>query len=126
MKALEWLKREYAAGRRLKPIMCDVCGQDEGIIEHHSEDYSEPFGDHIGAYALCYRCHMMVHCRYRAKRAWEAYKEFISFGLVMQPIYSRNFVAFTDEMLSGKAFYAAKSTTNHNPHLLTEIELNAS
>jgi hypothetical protein len=43
-----WLEREYAAGRRARPIMCDACGQADGPIDAHSEDYSAPFGDHIG------------------------------------------------------------------------------
>jgi hypothetical protein len=47
--ALRGLNREYAAGRRQRPTSCDACGQTEGVIEPHSEDYSEPFGDHIGA-----------------------------------------------------------------------------
>ena len=40
MRALRWLKGEYAAGRRHPPLVCDACDQDEGPIEAHSEDYS--------------------------------------------------------------------------------------
>ena len=73
-RALSWLKREYAAGRRSPPTTCDGCGRTEGIIEAHSEDYSQPFGDHIGRYGFCYRCHMMLHSRVRAPEAWARYK----------------------------------------------------
>jgi hypothetical protein len=65
-RALAWVKKQYAAGTRQRPTRCDACSQDRGIIERHSEDYSEPFGDHIGAYALCFTCHMMVHARRRS------------------------------------------------------------
>ena len=50
MRVLVWLKQQYAAGLRRPPIACDACGQTKGIIERHSEDYSEPFGDHVDAY----------------------------------------------------------------------------
>lgn len=72
--ALRWAKAEEAAGRRARPTSCDVCGQDGGHLERHSEDYSgPPYGAHIGAFGLCYRCHMMIHSRFRAPAAFEAY-----------------------------------------------------
>lgn len=73
-RALRWLKGEYAAGRRTRPERCDACGQTEGVLQAHSEDYSEPFGAHIGEHGLCYVCHMMIHCRFTAPRAWEVYR----------------------------------------------------
>jgi DNA invertase Pin-like site-specific DNA recombinase len=39
----------------------------------HSEDYSEPFGDHIGRWSLCYWCHLLLHCRRRAPEAYLRY-----------------------------------------------------
>lgn len=92
-KALRWLRAEYAAGRRTPPIVCEVCTQAEGIIEAHSEDYSEPFGPHIGAHGLCYRCHMMLHCRFKNREAWEVYKAHIREGRVFAPLRTRNFYA---------------------------------
>jgi hypothetical protein len=56
MRGYRWLQGEYAAGRRARPTVCDACGQNEGPIEAHSENYSAPFGDHIGKHGLCYRC----------------------------------------------------------------------
>tara|TARA_R100000773_G_scaffold36307_1_gene31302 strand:- start:1602 stop:1847 length:246 start_codon:yes stop_codon:yes gene_type:complete len=67
--AFIWLKGEYASGRREKGKVCDACGQTKGIVEDHSEDYSYPYGDHIGKYTFCYRCHMMIHCRFRNRLA---------------------------------------------------------
>ena len=64
LKALAWIKKEWANGTRpAKPCSCDVCGQTEGLLMWHSEDYSAPFGDNIGRFGLCYTCHMMIHCR---------------------------------------------------------------
>ena len=83
-RALDWLNREYGAGRRQRPTLCDLCGQDEGLIQAHSEDYSgPPFGDNIGYFALCYICHMMIHCRFRNPRAWSDYRRLLSEGLVL-------------------------------------------
>jgi hypothetical protein len=75
MRALRWLRAEYAAGHRQQPTACDACGKDHGIIEAHSEDYREPFGPHIGAHSLCRGCHVMVHRRFRNPSAWQTYRE---------------------------------------------------
>lgn len=91
LRALAWLKREYAAGRRVRPTACDACGQTVGMIEPHSEDYSEPFGDHIGAFGFCYRCHMMLHCRFSARAAWLAYLDAIKRGFRAVALLTRNF-----------------------------------
>jgi hypothetical protein len=100
MKALYWLRREYAAGRRTKPLICDACGQTEQPITAHSEDYSDPFGDHIGKHGLCYRCHLMIHCRFKAPEAWETYKLHIRQGRIFVPI--SNFQVFCGQTLSAK------------------------
>lgn len=71
--AYAWLKREYAAGRRVKPVECEACGQRDGLVMAHSEDYSAPYGDHIGRFSLCFRCHMLVHCRARNRPAFDRY-----------------------------------------------------
>lgn len=84
--ALRWLNGEYAAGRRVRPTSCQVCGQTEGLIEAHSEDYSgPPYGDNIGAFGLCYRCHMMIHCRFSAPMAFDAYVQSVEDGVLWPP-----------------------------------------
>lgn len=52
----------------------------------HSEDYSEPFGDNIGEFGLCYLCHMMIHCRFYNRLAWAAYRDTIRSGKVFPPL----------------------------------------
>ena len=79
MKALKWIKAERAAGRREKHTVCMACGQTEGV-NGHSEDYSAPYGDHIGKFALCYCCHMAVHNRKNDPMMWEGYKAMIRNG----------------------------------------------
>lgn len=101
MKALNWLKGEWAAGRRTKGCQCDACGQTEGRIDAHSEDYSAPFGDHIGKYTFCYRCHMMIHCRFKNPEAWQIYKQHIREGRIFEPIGS-NFALFARQSLNLK------------------------
>lgn len=100
MDAFNWLKVEYADGRRARPTSCDCCEQDKGIVEHHSEDYSAPYGDHIGQYALCFVCHMMVHCRFRNLKQWESYKELVAQGANFTAYHNRNFNGFVAEFLN--------------------------
>lgn len=93
-RALRWLNGEYAAGRRTRPTSCQACGQTEGLVEAHSEDYSgPPFGDNIGQFGLCYRCHLIVHSRFSAPRHFELYATIIDHGLVWPAIPVRNYYA---------------------------------
>ncbi len=86
-KAFRWFKGEIEAGQRpAKPTRCEVCGQLEGSLMWHSEDYSEPYGPHIGEHGLCFRCHMAIHCRFRNRAAWAAYREAIEQGRQFRPV----------------------------------------
>ena len=91
LKALAYYKKEIAEGRRTLVKICQGCGQTDGLIMAHSEDYSEPFGEHIGAYTFCYRCHIMLHCRYRSPLAWDDYKRGLREGAVWTPMHWPNF-----------------------------------
>jgi hypothetical protein len=80
-RAYDWLKREWAAGRRAKVgPECNVCGQTKGYLMAHSEDYSAPYGPHIGRWSLCYWCHMLLHCRFRAGDVFHAYVAMLENG----------------------------------------------
>ena len=99
-KSMDWLRAQWEVGAVKRPFKCCACGQDKGIIDAHAEDYSEPFeAGKTDQYPLCYRCHMMVHCRFRNKDKWEWYRLQIKNGVRFKPFYSRNFPIFLDEMI---------------------------
>jgi hypothetical protein len=57
--AQAWLRAEWASGRLAKPVRCCACGQDQGVIDAHAEDYSAPFRAGVtDGFHLCYVCHM--------------------------------------------------------------------
>jgi hypothetical protein len=93
MAAYRWLMKAYEAGTRTKPIHCDACLQSNGVVEPHSEDYSAPYGDNIGEYGLCYRCHMMVHCRYKNNEVWNKYLKLLREGYNFEGM-SKNYHGF--------------------------------
>ena len=68
-----------------RPTTCCVCGASKGRIDLHLEDYTKPIE---GIIPLCYRCHMMVHCRFRAGVSWRGYKRDISAGAIFAPAYT--------------------------------------
>jgi hypothetical protein len=95
LRALAWAKIGYADGTRERAKLCMACGQTQGILDRHSEDYSEPFGDHIGAFHLCFTCHMQIHCRFARPAVWRRYRDAVNAGATFRPIYSRDFRLFT-------------------------------
>lgn len=123
MKAYKWLMSQYASGNRTKPTQCDSCALVDGIIEPHSEDYSEPFGDHIGQYNFCYRCHMMLHCRKNSIKNFELYCLAIKEGSQFQPFFTRDWSKFKRQMLeSYKPLTLGRS--NETTNILHEIHTN--
>ena len=100
MKAFNWLKEQWACGKRQqKPNCCDICSQTDGILDYHSENYSSPFGDHIGAFGLCYICHMMLHCRFKNPKTFQIYLESLKQKKMYEPYHSRNWNAFRKDCL---------------------------
>lgn len=80
-KALKYHKKQIADGHKPPhPDACDGCGVTTGFLSWHSEDYSEPFGDHIGEFGVCYICHMQIHCRFRNRNAFLEYASLIEDG----------------------------------------------
>lgn len=71
--------------------MCQACGQTEGVLEWHSENYSQPYGDHIGQFGWCYFCHMLIHCRFKAEERWGQYARAIANGWRFAPSIARDF-----------------------------------
>ncbi|MBN2024947.1 MAG: hypothetical protein JW809_19375 [Pirellulales bacterium] len=97
-----WLRREYESGRRARPTVCEACGQTEGAIEAHAEDYSEPFGDHICEFSLCYRCHMILHCRFGCPDAFHHYVQTLASGRRFVAMPGRSWPTFAREHLQGR------------------------
>jgi hypothetical protein len=89
-KVGRWQNKQYAAGFP-RPTECDSCGQTQGLIIHHCEDYGEPFGNHIWQFPLCYRCHIMLHCRFFAGDAFEEYVKLIEAGYQFAAMYKMDF-----------------------------------
>lgn len=103
-KAQRWLNARWADGAFPRPSRCCACGQMDGIIHAHAEDYSEPFAHgKTDEYPLCFCCHMMVHCRFLNPAAWKRYREMIGEGWVHAPV--RSFPQFQGQLLSGPAAF---------------------
>ena len=121
-KAYNWLKAQIAAKHR-EPASapCDACGQPAGRFDHHSEDYSAPYGDHIGGFTLCYPCHMMIHCRHRDKARFSAYAYMVKQGshLTAPP---QSWPAFRGTMLAGAAVWIWTEGTPPQRPILDEVE----
>ena len=90
MEADAWLKAGVAAGRLEPPSRCMACGETRGIIDYHAEDYSQPFtAEKLAAIPLCFRCHMMLHARFRNPARWRRYIEQLEAGAMYRPLMSR-------------------------------------
>ncbi len=93
-----WLKKEIAEDRRPKASECMACGQKAGVLDYHSEDYSQPFGANIGEFQFCYLCHLLWHGRRRRPAGWEEYLRQLRAGAVFGPVLKRDLgaLAFAD------------------------------
>ncbi len=78
-KAGRWLRKHWEEGTLERPMQCEACEQ-RGVVDAHAEDYSEPYGPHVGEFPLCYACHMMLHCRFRSPDHWESYMHQVDAG----------------------------------------------
>ena len=114
-KALAYHKLQIKNGiKENSPKQCDGCGTEQGFLAWHSEDYSEPFGSHIGKYGLCYRCHMHIHCRFRNPKAFENYKKILKNKTRYKPYYSNNWTLFLEENLKTKILGHIEEIYNFN------------
>ncbi|GHU51714.1 hypothetical protein AGMMS49975_06030 [Clostridia bacterium] len=74
----------------LSECACHYCGQDEGIRHYHCEDYSTKETVVGGSVPVCWRCHMMIHRRFRHPKSYEKYFEEVKSGKRYPPIYKQN------------------------------------
>lgn len=86
------IKRAIAEGKLppLSETKCILCGQDKGIRHYHCEDYSE---DKIldDVVPVCWRCHMMIHSRFRNRKAFDIYMEEVKGGKTYPPVFRHDF-----------------------------------
>lgn len=113
--AQKWLNQQWASGALTKPFKCDVCGQEEGIIDAHAEDYRKPFGEHTDRYHLCFTCHMVVHCRFSNKQMWNEYRANIERGMRYAPFHKRDWPSFQQQFLRGVPFSRGFTAHKYNP-----------
>jgi hypothetical protein len=86
--SFKWQTAQIASGAVPPATKCDACGETEGLIGYHAEDYSRPFGPHLQAHQLCFRCHMALHRRHSSPARWQRYIEQLDAGAVFVPLRS--------------------------------------
>lgn len=84
--SLRRVHKLWDSGEVPRPEKCEACGQTEGTIHGHSEDYSD---DHIHL-PLCITCHLILHMRWQQPTLWELYKKAVRFGFRGTPLEQRN------------------------------------
>ena len=90
LSAYEWGKLQD----RPPVVSCMACGQTEGRLERHSEDYSKPYGPHIGRWHLCFRCHRMLHMRFRLPNNFFQYRKLLIDGYSFPALHGTNNVCW--------------------------------
>ncbi len=124
LAALKWFRNQQAKGMKPhNPSECDICTQTNGALEWHSENYSSPFGKHIGQFGLCYICHMMIHCRYKNQTAWKIYKQAIKDKKMFKNYKGRHWMFFKRECLDNNFNMVSYDTVEKNNYkMLLDIE----
>lgn len=105
-EAQRWLNMMVATGEMHRPGRCCACGQTQGVIDMHAEDYSKPFAKgKTDKFPLCITCHLAVHCRFRNVSCWDRYREKVAAGYKLPPIFTRHFPLFMERFTcSASAF----------------------
>lgn len=120
-RAQAWLNAQWRDGALARPAVCCACGQEHGPIDAHAEDYSEPFAQgKTDEYHLCFLCHMMVHCRFRNRAAFDRYREAVVNGITFAPM-GRNFPAFARAFLDDWAPRVARQGPPRTDDVLGRI-----
>ena len=85
--SLKLTKQAIKSGSIPKPCKCNRCGQDEGIIDYHNEDYSHPTKY---LEQLCFVCHLIHHSERRNPIGRRNYFAAVAFGYRAAPAYTRS------------------------------------
>ena len=114
--AQAWPNDQWRRGVLPRPSSCCACGQDEGIIDAHAENYSRPFtAEKLMRFPLCYRCHLILHCRFQHPAAWDKYRAEVRRGVRFQPIWHRDF----DRILTHLSGQPQRFTIHEPPAVFT-------
>lgn len=68
--------RQVAAGELPPPTVCIVCGQCEGALDMHLENYDQP----AAYFPMCLTCHLMLHSRFHRKTRYLHYRSRVGGG----------------------------------------------
>ncbi len=120
-KAGQWYRRQIASGLLVVDDNCMTCGSPQRVAGH-SEDYSSPYGPHIGAFDICWFCHMMIHCRKRSAIAWDRYMGAVEDAGLWFPCNGYDFERFKAEFLANK-FPMLHSETAESPRLVSLADI---
>lgn len=84
------IRKAINNGKIQPPQKCDICGQNEGQMHYHLEDYSKPLEN---LKPICVGCHMRLHIRFEYPNLWKKYLLDIRAGK-MSPPYRSSFAFF--------------------------------
>lgn len=98
-QVMRLVNRKWDSGEWVRPTWCTVCGQDEGTIHGHHEDYDKP-DEYV---PLCITCHLVLHCRFRNDLVWDQYRRWVREGWQFPPLEQRTaFGALQRGLLAGR------------------------
>lgn len=80
------LTKMWASGEWPAPAVCLACDQTEGALHGHLEDYDRP----ETYVSLCITCHLLLHCRFRNREVWDAYRARVRAGWQAPPLVQRS------------------------------------
>lgn len=104
-KSLGMEKKLIGMGKLQPACKCRFCGQEKGILHTHDMNYDvnlEIFPKMIDGTAtqdeiekvnevrvpLCWRCHMMLHGRFKHPKSYEKYMEEVKGGKMYAPVFN--------------------------------------
>ena len=84
--SLRRVHKLWDSGEVPRPEKCDACGQTEGTIHGHSEDYSD---DRVHI-PICITCHLILHMRFQQPKLWDLYRAMVREGFQGVPLEQKN------------------------------------
>lgn len=107
-KSLVLFNKAVKMGLIPRPTKCRICGQTEGILQTHNEDYDatlnyipkmidgtateeEKAAVFKALVPICWRCHMMHHSRWISAWRVEKYFKEVKSGKMYPPVFNHDF-----------------------------------